>query len=79
MFQFRSTPTRKGLSTNAPPCSALCRAALRRALRLVNLVADWLIPEVLTNQRQSLVRNGWDTHGSLMTTPANVNNKSLLK
>ena len=27
---------------------------MRRALRLVDLVADWLIPEVLTNQRQSL-------------------------
>ena len=33
---------------------ALRRAALHRALRLVDLVADWLIPEVLTNQRQSL-------------------------
>ena len=30
------------------------RAALCRVLRLVDLVADWLIPEVLTNQRQSL-------------------------
>ena len=42
--------TCKGLFTNAPPCPALRRAALRRALRLVDLVADWLIPEVLTNQ-----------------------------
>ena len=44
----------KGLSTNAPPCPALRCAALRRALLLVDLVTYWLIPEVRTNQRQSL-------------------------
>ena len=41
----------KGLSTNAPPCPVLHRAALRRALRLVDLVADWFIPEVRINQQ----------------------------
>ena len=51
----RPRPRRRdaeGLSTNAPPCPA--EAALRRALRLVDSVIDWLIPEVLTNQQQSL-------------------------
>ena len=48
------------------PCPARRRAALRRALRRVDLVTDWLIPEVRTNQRQSLQETKHDAvqHGA---------------
>ena len=51
----------KGLSTNTPPC-----AVLPCALRLVDLVADWLMPEVRTNPRQSLQETKHDAaqHGA---------------
>ena len=47
------------------PC-AMLRCVVLCELRLVNLVADWLIPEVWTNQRQSLQETKHDAaqHGA---------------